>query len=81
MQPDELRNACGDGTGQLTLVVPRQPTTSSGGIRLTPYSGPIGYVLFVNADGCTVARFDCKAVLRWLDRQENTEMKRNETAN
>ena len=70
MQPDELRNACGDGTGQLTLVLPRQPS-GSGGIRLTSRSGPIGYVLCVNADGNTVARFDCKAILRWLDRQES----------
>jgi len=72
MSPKKMREACGDGTGQMTLILPRQPSGYDAGIRLTPRSGPIGHVLCVNANGGTVARFDCKAVLRWLDRQERS---------
>jgi len=64
----ELIDMCGDGTGQVTLVINRKPTGN--GIRLTRWSGPIGYILCVNRDGNTVARFDAGAILRWVDRQK-----------
>ena len=67
MTLEEMRQACGDGTGQVTLVIPREPTAE--GIRLTPTSGPVGYVLNVQK-GQTLARFSSRALLRWLDRQE-----------
>ena len=72
MTPQELRKACGDGIGQVSLVVPRNPP-ASGRIRLFGKSGPVGEVLCVNATGRTVARFDAASVLRWLDRQEKID--------
>lgn len=70
MNFNDLRTACGDGTGQVTLVLPRQPSASANGIRLTTQGGPVGYVVCVNHQGNTVARFDCKAILRWIARME-----------
>jgi hypothetical protein len=67
MTLEEMRTACGDGTGHVILVIPREPTAE--GIRLTPASGPVGCVLNVK-EGQTLARFSCRALLRWLDRQE-----------
>ena len=69
MKVEEIRKACGDGVGNVTLHVPRLPSGKDRGIRLTLTSGPIGYVLRC-VDGHTVARFSAAAVLRWLDRME-----------
>lgn len=70
MTLEELREACGDGVGGLMLVLPRVATSEK--IRLTPRSGPLGYVCSVNYKNETVASFDCKAILRWIDRQERS---------
>lgn len=69
MSPQQLREACGDGKGQVSLVIPRQ-SSNGYSIRLLPRSGPRGVVMCCNRDGNTVARFDCGAILKWLDRME-----------
>jgi len=66
MKVEEIREACGDGVGCVTFRIPRLP--SGKGIRLTPRSGPVGYVMCCG-DDYTVARFNARAVLQWLDRQ------------
>lgn len=68
MRIDELKAACGDGTGEVLLEIPRQPTGV--GIRLTPRYGPIGRVICVKRNGKTVASFNAEAVLRCIAKQE-----------
>jgi hypothetical protein len=70
--PQEMREQCGNGFGSVSLRIPRMPTGE--GIRLTPHSGPVGYVMCCR-DGYTVARFSAAAILRWLDRQERSTSK------
>lgn len=71
MNLDELKQLCGDGVGQVSLRIPRQ---SSNGytIRLTPRSGPIGAVV-CGSDDYVIARFDAKALLRWIEKQKSPE--------
>ena len=67
MTMDELKAACGDGTGNVLLHLDRLPT--GGGIRLTPRSGPVGMVICCPTRGGTTAHFNAAAVLRWIERQ------------
>lgn len=68
MTIDELRDACGDGTGSIIVVLNRVPTGEK--IRLTTGGGPLGEILCVNSQRKTVARFEASAVLKFLNRAE-----------
>lgn len=68
MNLKDLREACADGTGTVGLRIPRESSTGHS-IRLLPRSGPRGIVMCYRG-GMTVARFSCKALLRWIDRVE-----------
>ncbi len=74
MTRDELRSACGDDTGSVTLRIERE-SSNGYSIRLNAQSGPRGIVT-CSRDGLAVARFSAKALLRWLDRQEADEWTR-----
>lgn len=62
----ELYDACrGTESDRIVLSIPRMPSPRSGGIRLTPKSGPTGYILNAHK-GSTLASFSRPTVLRWL---------------